>query len=55
MNVTNGAAGTCASILKILADGTRLAVVQQLLTRPKYVGGINATLQLNRTPQDSYT
>lgn len=36
----------CAGLLKVLADETRLAVVQQLLERPRRVGEINESLQL---------
>ena len=35
---------TCASMLKVLADETRLAVVQQLIDGPKHVDEINAEL-----------
>ena len=32
---------SCASLLKVLADETRLAVVRQLIDGPKHVGEIN--------------
>ncbi len=40
---------SCASLLKVLADETRLAVVRQLLDGPKHVGEINATLSLEQS------
>jgi ArsR family transcriptional regulator len=39
----------CASRLKVLADETRLAVLQQLLDGPKHVSEINASLQLEQS------
>jgi len=39
----------CASILKVLADDTRLAVVRQLMSGPQNVGEMNATLQLEQS------
>lgn len=39
-------AGACAALLKVLADETRLAVVEQLLDGPKHVGEMNATLAI---------
>ena len=39
-------ATSCASRLKVLADETRLAVVEQLLDGPKHVSEINETLQI---------
>jgi len=38
---------TCADLLKVLADQTRLAVVEQLLDGPRHVGEINAALLLD--------
>jgi ArsR family transcriptional regulator len=35
--------------LKVLADETRLAVVQELLEGPKHVGQINAVLKLDQS------
>jgi DNA-binding transcriptional ArsR family regulator len=40
---------SCADLLKVLADDTRLAVVQQLMHGPKHVGEINAELQVEQT------
>lgn len=40
---------TCAGLLKVLADETRLAVVQQLMEGPRHVGGINEQLQVEPT------
>ena len=38
--------GSCADLLKVLADQTRLAVVAQLLEGPRHVGQLNAALGL---------
>ena len=38
---------SCADLLKVLADQTRLAVVEQLLDGPRHVGEINAALRLD--------
>lgn len=35
---------SCASLLKVLADETRLAVIEQLMAGPKHVGEINGPL-----------
>lgn len=40
---------SCAALLKVLADETRLAVLRQLMKRPKHVGEINATLGIEPT------
>jgi ArsR family transcriptional regulator, nickel/cobalt-responsive transcriptional repressor len=40
---------SCAGLLKVLADETRLAVVRQLLDEPKHVGEINTALQLEQS------
>ena len=40
---------SCASVLKVLADETRLAVVEQLLERPKTVCEINESLEVEPT------
>lgn len=40
---------SCAEILKVLADETRLAVVRQLMTGPKHVGEMNEDLQVETT------
>lgn len=43
------AAANCAGLLKVLADETRLAVVQQLMDGPKHVGDINEALHLEQS------
>jgi len=40
---------SCASLLKVLADETRLAVVERLLTGAMHVGEINATLGVEQS------
>ena len=40
---------SCASLLKMLADETRLAVVRQLMEGPKHVGEINESLGLEQS------
>lgn len=40
---------SCANILKVLADETRLAVVEQLLDGPKTVSEINESLGVEST------
>lgn len=40
---------SCAEILKVLADDTRLAVVRQLMDGPKRVGEMNARLEVEQT------
>ena len=40
---------SCAGLLKVLGDETRLAVVRQLLDEPKHVNEINAPLQLEQS------
>ncbi|WP_164101022.1 ArsR/SmtB family transcription factor [Candidatus Laterigemmans baculatus] len=40
---------SCASVLKVLADETRLAVVEQLLEGPKTVSAINESLGVEST------
>lgn len=37
---------TCASLLKVLADETRLAVMEQLMAGPKHVGELNEPLAI---------
>ena len=39
----------CADYMKVLADETRLAVVQQLLAGPRHVHEINAELNIDGT------
>jgi len=40
---------SCASLLKALADETRLAVVRQLLGGPKHVGELNEQLGIEQS------
>jgi len=40
---------SCVSLLKVLADDTRLAVLHQLMKRPQCVGEINARLGIEQT------
>ncbi len=40
---------SCATLLKVLADETRLAVLQQLMKQPKHVAEINASLGIEQT------
>lgn len=40
---------SCADLLKVLADETRLAVVRRLMEGAKHVGEINADLGVERT------
>lgn len=40
---------SCAGLLKLLADETRLAVVRQLIDGPKHVGEINHSLGLEQS------
>ena len=40
---------SCASILKLLAEDTRMGIVEQLLDGPRYVGEINETLQVDQS------
>lgn len=40
---------SCADILKVLADETRLGVVRQLLQGPLHVSAINARMQVEKT------
>lgn len=40
---------SCASLLKVLADETRLAVVERLLDGPQNVSQINQQLQVEQT------
>jgi DNA-binding transcriptional ArsR family regulator len=47
MNPTADA--SCAEILKVLADETRLGVVQQLMAGPMHVGEMNQTLAVEPT------
>ena len=43
------AEASCASLLKVLADETRLAVVRQLIDGPRHVGEINEKLGLEQS------
>ena len=49
MVTKSGSQLSCASRLKVLADETRLAVLRQLMERPKRVGEINASLKIEQT------
>lgn len=42
-------ASDCAGMLRVLADQTRLAVVEQLLDGPLHVGQINARLGVEQS------
>jgi len=42
-------ATSCADLLKVLADETRLAVVQQLLEGPRHVGEMNEELGIDQS------
>ena len=42
-------AGYCARWLRVLADETRLAVVQELMDGPRHVGEINRRLQVEQS------
>lgn len=39
----------CADKLKVLADTTRLSVLQILMEKPKHVGEINAVLRIEQS------
>jgi ArsR family transcriptional regulator, nickel/cobalt-responsive transcriptional repressor len=47
--MTDASTPSCATLLKVLADETRLAIVQQLLDGPKHVGEINAELLVEQS------
>jgi len=49
MNNTLDSSASCAELLKVLADETRLAVVEQLLERPKHVGELNTAIQVEQS------
>ena len=50
MNLTNvSSQNFCARKLKVLADTTRLAVLQLLMEEPKHVGELNAVLGLEQS------
>ena len=40
---------SCAELLKVLADETRLAVVECLLERPMHVGELNESIQVEQS------
>lgn len=40
---------SCASLLKVLADETRLAVMERLLSGPQHVGEINEGLNVEQS------
>lgn len=47
--VTADVQASCAGLLKILADETRLAVVRQLLEGAKHVAEMNASLRIEQS------
>lgn len=49
IGTSSGDEVSCASLLKVLADETRLAVVEQLLGGPLHVGQINESLGVEQT------
>ena len=40
---------SCASLLKVLADDTRLEVVRQLMDGPRHVGALNAAIPIDQS------
>lgn len=40
---------SCATLLKVLADDTRLDVVRQLMTGPRHVGELNASIPIDQS------
>lgn len=46
---TSDGALSCAVMLKVLADETRLAVVRQLFTSPRHVGELQAALEIEQS------
>jgi ArsR family transcriptional regulator len=49
MSTASTSAASCATLLKALADDTRLAVVRQLLNGARHVGELNAELQIEQS------
>lgn len=49
LDLVPAAADDCASVLKVLADDTRLAVVELLMKGPMSVSEINDELQIEQT------
>ena len=49
IDTDSGEEVSCASVLKVLADETRLAVVEQLLTGSRCVAEINETLGVEQS------
>lgn len=39
----------CATLLKVLADDTRLDVVRQLMNGPRHVGELNASIPIDQS------
>ncbi|HLX63093.1 MAG TPA: metalloregulator ArsR/SmtB family transcription factor [Planctomycetota bacterium] len=39
----------CATLLKVLADDTRLDVVRQLMDGPRHVGELNASIPIDQS------
>src|SRR5688572_15171792 len=46
IDAIDGGGPSCASLLKVLADETRLAVMEQLMAGPRHVGEINGPLAI---------
>jgi|SRR6185295_20294039 len=40
---------SCATLLKVLADDTRLDVVRQLMSGPRHVGELNASIPIDQS------
>ncbi len=40
---------SCSNIMKVLADATRMAVIERLLERPQRVHELNASLRMDPT------
>ena len=49
MSATSTSPVSCATLLKALADDTRLAVVRKLLEGAKHVGELNEELQVEQS------
>lgn len=49
INETAHSGKSCADFMKLLADETRMAVVQQLLAGPRHVHEINVDLKIDPT------
>ena len=49
MDIVTESDVSCAELLKVLADETRLAVMRQLLRGPKHVGELNEELHVEQS------